>query len=194
MTLAARSIARREPLLLVGAVLVPFVVGPWILGSVCMPLARTLAEPLTWAGFIVHGVPTKATDERALAPSAEPSDEAPPDPGPSPAAGSKGVRRRHVEVSAELVRRAVPAERRPSGVLVGRRDGKPAGIEIRRTGALGGLVRTGDIVVDIEGRPIASWEVLVGAVRAAYDRGAEAVDGTMWRSGATLTVRVHLPR
>lgn len=98
-----------------------------------------------------------------------------------------------LEVSAEVVRSAIPPGARPSGVLVQANTAHPSGVEVQSPGILGAYIEPGDVVVEIEGQQIASWGALVGAVTRAYAHHAESVRGKLWRRGHDLAVTVHLP-
>jgi hypothetical protein len=176
------------------AAVVPFALAPRVAASACAPVARRLAESLRFIAWVLEVGPIASKDEPARAPGAEPAEEEPPEPAPPSGVANTPPRRRHIEVSAALVRRAAQSGRRPAGVLVGKRGASPAGIQIVAGGVLSGTVRSGDIIVSCDGQSVASWEILIGCVRAAYDRGAGSVTGAMWRSGETLSVRVYLPR
>jgi hypothetical protein len=180
--------------LALGVALVPFAVAPRVAASACAPVARRLAESLRFIAWVLDIGPTGAKDEPEPALGAEPPTPEPPAPAWPPVAKSGPRRPRHIEVSAAAVRQAVRSGHRPTGILVGPSGAGPAGIRIESAGVLHGIARPGDTIVACEGQAVTSWEILIGCVRAAYDRGDGSVAGTVWRSGETLGVRVHLPR
>jgi hypothetical protein len=89
-----------------------------------------------------------------------------------------------IYVGKDTVLRLARAGVVPSGQPVTASSSHPGGILLSGVGALGiGLV-DGDILTEVEGRPVQSEAQVVGMVLAARSRHAEQMSAVIWRAGA----------
>jgi hypothetical protein len=94
-------------------------------------------------------------------------------------------------VGKETVLRLVRAGVVPAGQPVAASSSHPAGIQLAGVGALGiGLV-DGDILTEVEGRPVQTEGQVVGMVFAARSRHAEQMSAVIWRAGAHAHPHAH---
>lgn len=163
------------------------------------PVATAVASRFAHASALVARV-SAAEPEPVPAPAPEPAEaESEPD---LPARETRALRplgraaRRDrpashaLFVARSIVERAIRAKRRPSGHPVGASDAHPAGIAV--VGGAGPL-RAGDVLTEVEGRPVRSVEDVVVAVGGAVRAKAKAVSGRFWRGGEPWTITVEIP-
>ncbi|HVW27191.1 MAG TPA: hypothetical protein VHC69_17615 [Polyangiaceae bacterium] len=94
-------------------------------------------------------------------------------------------------IGKDTVMRLARAGVVPRGQPVAASAGHPAGILLAGVGALGiGLV-DGDILIEVEGRPVQTEAQVVGMVLAARSRHAEQMSAVIWRSGAPAHAHPH---
>lgn len=95
-------------------------------------------------------------------------------------------------IGKDTVMRLARAGVVPTGQPVAASAAHPAGILLAGVGALGiGLV-DGDILTDVEGRPVQTEAQVVGMVIAARSRHAEQMSAVIWRrNGAPAHAHPH---
>jgi hypothetical protein len=161
------------------------------------PMARAAA---VYFSLLASSLPcAPAPSETAEVPSPLPSaDDEPKDNAVSEKSdGGRGHRvakaapRKRIFVGPDLVQKATAPAARPRAQFVARSEQHPAGVAFQSAGALEGTVRTGDILVQAEGQPIASFEQLVAIVGKSYERRTKYVTGRLWRRGETYDVTVE---
>jgi hypothetical protein len=143
--------------------------------AACTP--PPLELPSTPAADVVVTVPEESSDPAA--PSTLSSKRgAHPSKHPAKGTGVAGG----IYVGKDAVLRLVRAGVVPSGQPVAASSSRPAGILLSGVGALGiGLV-DGDILTEVEGRPVRTEAQVVGMVLAARSRHAEQMSAVIWRA------------
>ncbi len=140
--------------------------------------ARPPELPLTPAPDVVVTVPEESSDVAAPTPLSSNRGSHPskrPVKAPDVAGG--------IYVGKETVLRLVRAGVVPTGQPVAASSSHPAGILLSGVGALGIGLHDGDILTDVEGRPVRTEAQVVGMVLAARSRHAEQMSAVVWRSG-----------
>ena len=96
-----------------------------------------------------------------------------------------------IYVGKDAILRLVRAGVVPTGQPVGASAGHPAGILLSGVGALGIGLFDGDILTEVEGRPVQTEAQVVGMVLAARSRHAEQMSAIIWRAGAHAHPHAH---
>ncbi len=148
--------------------------------------ARPPELPLTPAPDVVVTAPEESPDVAAPAPLSSKRGSHPskrPVKAPDVAGG--------IYVGKETVLRLVRAGVVPTGQPVAASSSHPGGILLSGVGALGIGLRDGDILTDVEGRPVQTEAQVVGMVVAARSRHAEQMSAFFWRADATGAAHPH---
>jgi hypothetical protein len=203
------------------AAAIPFFLVPAILAWSVVPIARTGARwchiAFAVLSFRAENTAVAATIEPAAGVSAESAPESYANPGdaastpfgpqvraannrPSeaPTARSTAAKRSNaprtgsnVFVGPESIQRAIPVAGRPTSTWTNRTPEHPAGLLIQSPGALRGVIESGDILVEAEGRPLGNFEQLLVTVTQAYERRAKRLSGRLFRKGDLVPVTVE---
>jgi hypothetical protein len=163
------------------------------------PLATLAARPLARAGAALEAHRSSAAVEPpAPEPDADRSEAAaesmhaaePTSHAPRRADRARGAPSHGLFVARSVVESAIRARRRPSGYAVPADGSHPAGVAV--AGGAGPL-RAGDVITEVEGRPVRSVEDVIVAVGGAARAKAKAVSGRFWRGGEPWTITVETP-
>jgi hypothetical protein len=121
--------------------------------------------------------------------------EQPEAPGKvSPATATrKRLSLRSIRVPAETVLKWIELRRVPKGRSVTASGARPSGIELSGVSAFAAGVEDGDVLFDVNGKPVASHDDVVASVLAAQSARAPTVSGQFWRGGEVFRVTVELP-
>ncbi|AKT41713.1 uncharacterized protein CMC5_059240 [Chondromyces crocatus] len=209
---------RRQPPLLVGALLVPVLLLPLVTraltdavaarsGAQLAILTERLSSPPSPSLPSLPAIPASAQDDEsprdALAserlqpvrPAARGSTAPKPGASSSPSAdsGKPGLPRAlHIRIGTVL--RAARSGARPSGTPVPALGDRPAGLALQGVGHFGAGLLDGDILTHVSGAPARSVNTVVGAVMGALRAGAPALGAVVWRGDQPIQVSVELPR
>lgn len=110
-----------------------------------------------------------------------------------PARGGRRAKPRAVHIDASTVLRLASRGSAPTGRLVPATAARPAGLRVFGVGAYGVGLVDGDVLVEVDGLPVAGSGEVVAAVIGARARRRPVMTGKLYRGRDPILLTVEMP-